>query len=62
MRQLLTSDQAKFLATYTGLPLAPLPQVIGKLLPIVMEKMAHKNEDASTAIDEALDEEKGAPA
>ena len=62
VRQLLTSDQAKFLASCTGLPLAPLLPVIAKLLLIIMEKMAHKGEDANTAIDEALNEEKGAPA
>ena len=58
VQRLLTSDQAKFLASCTGLPLAPLLPVIARLLPMVMAKMAAKDESASQAVDEAVTEDK----
>ena len=57
VQRLLTSDQAKFLASCTGLPLAPLLPVIARLLPMVMEKMAKKGENASQAVSEAVSED-----
>ena len=62
VQRLLTSDQARFMASCTGLPLAPLLPVLAKLLPVVMAKMAKQGEGAGQAVDEALAEEKGAPA
>ena len=59
-QRLLTSDQAKFLASFTGLPLAPLLPVIARLLPLVTEKMAKKGEDASQAISDAVSEDTAA--
>ncbi len=62
VQRLLTSDQAKFLASCTGLPLAPLLPVIAKLLPLAMEKMAKKGESAGEAVDEALADSHDQPA
>ena len=61
VQRLLTSDQARFLASCTGLPLAPLLPVIAKLLPLAMAKMA-KGEGAGEAVDEALTDAKDQPA
>ena len=62
VQRLLTSDQARFLASCTGRPLARLLPVIARLLPLAMEKMARKGEDAGEAVDEALTESKDQPA
>ena len=56
VQRVLTSDQAKFLASCTGLPLAPLLPVIARLLPLVIAKMADRNETGSMAVEEALAE------
>ena len=61
VQRLLTSDQARFLASCTGLPLAPLLPVIARLLPVVMAKMASKDENAGEAVDEAMTETKASP-
>ncbi len=57
VQRLLTSDQAKFLASCTGLPLAPLLPIIARLLPVVMEKMARQGEGSNQAVNEALRED-----
>ena len=62
VQRLLTSDQARFLASCTGLPLAPLLPVIARLLPLAIEKMSKKQESAGEAVDEALAEAKDQPA
>ena len=62
VQRLLTSDQAKFLAGWTGLPLAPLLPVLARLLPVVIAKMAKGGESSGQAVDEALREDGVAPA
>ncbi|MDG6094503.1 YidB family protein [Acetobacter sp. AN02] len=59
VQRVLTSDQAKFLASCTGLPLAPLLPVIAKLLPLVIAKMATRGETGDQAIEEVMNEIKG---
>lgn len=56
LQRVLTSDQAKFLASCTGLPLAPLLPVIARLLPLAIEKMANRDENGRQAVDDALTE------
>ena len=56
LQRVLTSDQAKFIASCTGLPLAPLLPVIAKLLPIAIEKMARKQETPEQAAHEAVEQ------
>lgn len=56
VQRVLTSDQAKFLASCTGLPLAPLLPVIAKLLPLVIAKMANQNETGGAAVEDVLAE------
>ncbi len=62
VQRVLTSDQAKFLASCTGLPLAPLLPVIAKLLPIAIEKMAKKNETPQQAAHETVQDVTGGAA
>ena len=62
VQRLLTSDQARFLASCTGLPLAPLLPVLARLLPVVMAKMAKGGESSGQAVDEALKEDGVTPA
>lgn len=45
LQRVLTSDQAKLIASCTGLPLAPLLPVLAKVLPVAIEKMAKKDKD-----------------
>lgn len=58
IQRVLTSDQVKFLASCTGLPIAPLLPVIARLLPVVIEKMARKDETANQAVAETMEEAK----
>ncbi|MCH4091806.1 YidB family protein [Acetobacter sp.] len=62
VQRVLTSDQAKFLASCTGLPLAPLLPVIARLLPLVIAKMADRNESGGAAVEDALADLKAAEA
>ncbi|WP_086554167.1 YidB family protein [Acetobacter sp. DmW_043] len=45
LQRVLTSDQAKLIASCTGLPLAPLLPVLAKVLPVAIEKIAKKDKD-----------------
>ncbi|AQS87495.1 hypothetical protein AA101099_2889 [Neoasaia chiangmaiensis NBRC 101099] len=56
IQRVLTSDQAKFIASCTGLPLAPLLPVIARLLPIIISKMARNHETTDEAVSKALAE------
>ncbi|NPD69641.1 DUF937 domain-containing protein [Lichenicola cladoniae] len=58
VQRVLTSDQVKFLASCTGLPLAPLLPVIAKLLPIAISKMAKQQEGPQQAAHEAVEQVK----
>jgi uncharacterized protein YidB (DUF937 family) len=60
VQRVLTSDQVKFLASCTGLPLAPLLPVIAKLLPIAISKMAKQQEGPQQAAHEAIEQVKDA--
>ncbi|MBE7211458.1 MAG: DUF937 domain-containing protein [Gluconacetobacter diazotrophicus] len=56
VQRVLTSDQARFIASCTGLPLAPLLPLIARLLPLAIEKMAKGNETPKQAAEEAVAE------
>ncbi|MBO1360343.1 hypothetical protein J2D73_11145 [Acetobacter sacchari] len=57
VQRLLTSDQAKFIASCTGLPLAPLLPLIAKTLPVAVERMAARAraEDAAAPAADAAE-------
>lgn len=42
IQRVLTSDQARFIASCTGLPIAPLLPLIAKVLPHIIERLARK--------------------